>query len=229
MLRGVLDDLLGQETADAVAFNALTRSGRHAVPSDAPGFVMFVLGPLDNAIERLVGRGIADAVLDALDGILDEAHDAMAPRMVSGIAPKSQPPQLDHDSGVHRIVTPRVPHGDASLARTALVVHNDPTERHAMASALQNCGMRVVMSADGHMALALCVRYMPDVVVAINRMPGVSGEQLSKSISLALGDAAPPLVLLSDELVELPTSAAAVLSTDVDHDVLFGTIAETLH
>ncbi|MEQ9322788.1 MAG: response regulator [Polyangiaceae bacterium] len=208
----VLHDELGLEVADAIMFNAMRMAGTGAIPEDPAGVLFFVLGSLDVAVERRVGRNTADEILAELEPVLTDARErAAATAYHSGVAPKSEPSfpavtTVDEtlvESGVHpRVEAEASPATLPAEVGTIVVVSADGRERDGLRRRLQQQGHRVVAARDGHVGLALCVRYEPDVVICDLDMPRVSGRELVSSLKLALGDHRPRIILLTPSVVD---------------------------
>jgi hypothetical protein len=236
--------------AEAVIFNALNLAGADDVPEDAAGFVFFVLGSLDAAVERRAGRNAADAVLHELEPLLEDARQRVrASATTSGLAPKSQPgfpavsqPPEDRspasdpsltESGVHPRVDSEPPAAEAvgptsvelppvqpQTQAVFLVASADARLRDALRRTLQRDGHRVVAAPDGHVGLALCVRYEPAVVICDSDMPRVTGKELVSSIKLALGCCSPRVIMLTPEPLEPIPDVFHQLPRPVHPDIL---------
>ena len=242
-LMRVLHDELGLEVADAIMFNAMSMAGTGVIPDDPAGVLFFVLGSLDVAVERRVGRNVADEILANLEPVLTDARErAAATAYHSGVAPKSEPSlpavaPIDEaltESGVH----PRVEALDAraeigrtpspSEVGTILVVSADGRHRDGLRRRLQREGHRVVAAQDGHVGLALCVRYEPDIVICDLDMPRVSGKELVSSLKLALGHHLPRIILLTPSVVDPVPDVTHQVPKPIHPDVLRHLIAASL-
>jgi CheY-like chemotaxis protein len=260
-LSDALCDLLTRELADAVLFNALRMADTSVVPNDPAGFVLFVLGSLDVAVERCAGRVAADDLLTRVQPLLSRARaqvvtSASAPS--SDVAPRSYPalPAIDepvigvdesgvhslpedwrplplqdfpsHDSASHDLASHDLALEDPASDPTLLIASADAVARNDLRRLLEAAGYRVVAAPDGHVALALCVRYEPTLVITDLEMPRVTGKELLSSIKLALAKRAPPVIMLTEvplapvsgvlEQVAKPVSPRAIL--DLVHDAL---------
>jgi two-component system response regulator MtrA len=68
------------------------------------------------------------------------------------------------------------------MARTILVVDDEPTLRETLAEALDADGFRVVTAADGREALARFREHRPELVVLDLMLPGLSGIEVCRII-----------------------------------------------
>jgi two-component system phosphate regulon response regulator PhoB len=68
------------------------------------------------------------------------------------------------------------------VARRVLVVEDHPTMRAAMRLVLEPEGFEVLEAVDGHDALAIIGRERPEIVFLDLNIPGISGEQLLRSV-----------------------------------------------
>lgn len=234
----VLQTKLNLEVADAIMFNAMRMAGAGAIPDDPAGVLFFVLGSLDVAVERRVGRNVADEILAELEPVLTDARErAAATAYHSGVAPKSEPsfpavaPRDEAliESGVH----PRVDADTDADPRpsdlgTILVVSADSRERDALRRQLQREGHRVVAAHDGHVGLALCVRYEPELVICDLDLPRVSGRELISSLKLALGSHCPRVILLTASVIDPVADVTYQVPKPVHPDVLRHLVAASL-
>jgi len=102
--------------------------------------------------------------------------------------------------------------------RRVLVVDDNPTNLRILVAQLEHLGMAV--TARGSAGEALDTAKDPaaafEVVVADLRMPGLDGLALTTAIRSALGDAAPPIVVLSSAgHRDRPEGVAALLTKPV--------------
>ena len=68
------------------------------------------------------------------------------------------------------------------MARTILVVDDEPTLRETLAEALEADGFRVVTAADGREALLRFREHRPDLVVLDLMLPELSGIEVCRII-----------------------------------------------
>jgi CheY-like chemotaxis protein len=232
VLRRALEAELQPEDAARVVREAMRMAEVDDVPVEPAGFMVFVLGSLDVAVERKAGREAADRVLEHLEPLLDMARERVkASAVTSGVAPKSLPemPAVRDEgplteSGVHPRITPatRPELPEPAPQATILVCSADPKLREWLRRELQGAGHRVVAAHDGHVGLALTVRYSPALVICDREMPRVSGKELVSSLDLALGSNIPDVIMLVEGAVdqESPTGVFLQVPKPVHPEVL---------
>jgi signal transduction histidine kinase len=81
--------------------------------------------------------------------------------------------------------------------KTILVVDDSPTQLEALRALLEQAGYGVCPSGSGEAALELLRQCKPDLVLTDVVMPGISGYDVCARIKSDLGDAAPPVLLLT--------------------------------
>jgi len=86
------------------------------------------------------------------------------------------------------------------MARTILVVEDEPTLRETLAEALEADGFRVIAAADGREALAKFRRDAPDLVVLDLMLPDLAGIEVCRIIRAESGI---PIVMLTAKDSEL--------------------------
>jgi CheY-like chemotaxis protein len=256
-MRAVLESFMTPQQVDLAIDRALEHAGADFIPTDPAGFVLFVLGPLYAAVEQATGKRAADRMIRDLEPVLEGARHQMSQgRSQSGVVRRPTPPPpddvnslppppgglepleghapLDKDeSGLRRITPhdPTPPPCDVSEPRaplTVLVVDDDAAARESARRALHACGYRVLAAKDGHIALAMCVRYKPDLVIADLDMAGVSGRQLFPSMRLAFGDDAPIGIAIANRRDKTPVGAMMVVEKPMDPQVLLDAVARSL-
>ena len=90
-------------------------------------------------------------------------------------------------------------------APLVLLVDDDIQRRDATAQMLDRI-YRVREAAEASTAIALCAQEVPDVVLTVDSMPDANANRFCQLLELALGDTAPPVIVLSDD----PSAATAV-------------------
>jgi len=80
------------------------------------------------------------------------------------------------------------------VARTILVVEDEPTLRETLAEALETDGFRVATAADGAAALALFRAEPPDLVLLDLMLPELSGLEVTRVIR---AESNVPIVMLT--------------------------------
>lgn len=94
-----------------------------------------------------------------------------------------------------------------------VVVDDDPLFRRGLTRLLGQRGYDVIAAADGTSALKLCQRIWPVLVITDWKMPGLDGAELAALIAEAMGEGAPPVVMLTgadDPPASLPGVARVV-------------------
>ncbi|HYM83645.1 MAG TPA: response regulator transcription factor [Candidatus Dormibacteraeota bacterium] len=86
------------------------------------------------------------------------------------------------------------------MARTVLVVEDEPTLRETLADALESEGFEVVTAADGRQALAVFRAERPDLVLLDLMLPELSGIEVCRIIRAESGV---PIVMLTAKGSEL--------------------------
>ncbi len=97
------------------------------------------------------------------------------------------------------------------MARTILVVDDEPTLRETLAEALDADGFRVVTAADGREALSRFREHQPDLVVLDLMLPELSGIEVCRIIRAESGV---PIVMLTAKTSELDKVVGLELGAD---------------
>jgi DNA-binding response OmpR family regulator len=97
------------------------------------------------------------------------------------------------------------------MARTILVVDDEPTLREALVEALETDGFRVVAAADGREALTLFRAERPDLVLLDLMLPELSGIEVCRIIRAESGV---PIVMLTAKDSELDKVVGLELGAD---------------
>jgi DNA-binding response OmpR family regulator len=97
------------------------------------------------------------------------------------------------------------------MARTILVVEDEPTLRETLADALEAEGFTVVTAADGRAALARFREERPDLVLLDLMLPELSGIELTRIIRAESGV---PIVILTAKDAELDKVLGLELGAD---------------
>jgi DNA-binding response OmpR family regulator len=120
----------------------------------------------------------------------------------------------------------QAPAADAPLV---LVVDDDPAVRETLARMVAR-EYQVGVAADARSAVALCVELRPAIVVSDFEMPGVSGRELPQLLELAMGAAAPPVVIVTggDMVRAAGPGIHRVLAKPIGLSQLLDTLAEVL-
>ena len=97
------------------------------------------------------------------------------------------------------------------MARTILVVEDEPTLRETIVDALESDGFRVVAAADGREALTRFREERPDLVLLDLMLPELSGIEVTRIIRAELGV---PIVMLTAKDSELDKVVGLELGAD---------------
>jgi len=97
------------------------------------------------------------------------------------------------------------------MARTMLVVDDEPTLRETLAEALEADGFQVVTAADGREALARFREHRPDLVVLDLMLPELSGIEVCRIIRHESGV---PILMLTARSSELDKVVGLELGAD---------------
>jgi DNA-binding response OmpR family regulator len=97
------------------------------------------------------------------------------------------------------------------MARTILVVDDEPTLRETLVDALEAEGFRVVAAADGREALAVFREERPDLVLLDLMLPELSGVEVCRIIR---SESSVPIVMLTAKDSELDKVVGLELGAD---------------
>ncbi|MGH2477202.1 MAG: response regulator [Candidatus Limnocylindrales bacterium] len=97
------------------------------------------------------------------------------------------------------------------MARTILVVEDEPTLRETLVEALESDGFRVVAAADGREALTRFREERPDLVLLDLMLPEISGIEVTRIIRAESGV---PIVMLTAKDSELDKVVGLELGAD---------------
>ena len=87
----------------------------------------------------------------------------------------------------------------AAAATTVLVVDDDPLTRSDVVCSALHAGYDALAVSDPQLALAICVKERPGVVICSGELPGLPAMKLARLLSLALGDRAPTFMIYTAE------------------------------
>jgi CheY-like chemotaxis protein len=165
---------------------ALRAADETAVPAAAGPLHSFLLGPLRDEVARAVGPAGADMLVKSLAPML--VHQAEQDR--------GREPEPGDPAGAQAGGAPAP--GDPA---TVLIVDSDIRVRSQVARALQRAGYGAVSAADLEVALAMCVRYKPALIIAELEADSRDQEKFTALLQVAFGSEAPPVVTLTPDLV----------------------------
>ena len=104
--------------------------------------------------------------------------------------------------------------GSGPTAARVLVAEDDADTRAAIAAALDELGVAVLLAADGAQALRCAREERPDLVLLDIGLPGMSGLDVARALKADPATAAIPVVAVS-ALVRF-TDAASAQAHDID-------------
>jgi CheY-like chemotaxis protein len=184
------------DQAEAILKAALAKAQLSDVPSQLAHLSGFIFGALHDAIEAVVGAETARRVVDQLQAVVDAS-------VAEG----------DEEASPA-----------AAISQLVLVVDPDVTTRSQVVLFLKKNGHAAVSAPDDNVALAMCVRYRPKVVVA--GQDASRGQQLAALLRVAFGDDAPPMVLLGSG--EPSAGVEAVVPKPITEAALMAALAKLL-
>ena len=97
------------------------------------------------------------------------------------------------------------------MARTILVVEDEPTLRETLAEALESDGFRVISAADGREALSVFRAERPDLVLLDLMLPELSGVEVCRILR---AESATPIIMLTAKDSELDKVVGLELGAD---------------
>jgi CheY-like chemotaxis protein len=180
LVRQAIDRVGTEEQRDRVMHQALVASGHHDVPADLGEFAGFLFGPLKTATLEILGADAAETVVDCLEAVVSARCEAASAVGTEFAAPEQGTP-------------------------TILVVDSDIALRSQLIKLLKSKGYNPVSAPDANVALAMCVRYRPDLVMSEVPSDASPGKQLAALLRVAFGDQAPPFLALVGETDPVPT------------------------
>jgi CheY-like chemotaxis protein len=193
---------------DAIMRISLLNAGLEDVPT-APGTLSaYVLGSLRDTVATFADANAAAGLVKGLRPLLQTKTE-----------------ELGDDAPEVRAAEEEAP--APSAGAMVLLVDDDVEVRAALVRVLRKSGYNAVSAPEPNVALAMCVRRRPDIVIAAKDMQGTTGRQLGALLHVAFGNDAPPLVLLTtdDASKEDRAAAAAVVSKPVDETSLVEALA----
>lgn len=205
-VEGALREVASLELAHQILTSALAADNLTEVPGQLMRFSVFVAGSLHEHTKRALGPEAAEEVLDNLQTLLDATTAA------------EEPPTSE---GSHAEATKA---GDDAIA---LVVDEDIAVRSQVQRMLKAAGYVAVAAPDSNVALAMCVRYRPRLVISGVTSDESRGRQLLALLRVAFGEEAPPLVLLGDDGGALG-DAVAIVPKPVDEGRLLEAVEPLL-
>jgi CheY-like chemotaxis protein len=95
-----------------------------------------------------------------------------------------------------------------------LIVDDEPSIRHLVATLLSLEGFEVMTAPDGRVALQMVLECVPDVVISDVRMPKMTGYELLDAIRANLALAKIRFILLTSSTDDDPDTATMVAMAD---------------
>jgi DNA-binding response OmpR family regulator len=142
---------------------------------------------------------------------------------------------IDYErSGTHRRThddptTPRASGEGIATRPVVVVADDDELIRRALERALSARGFDVYTADSGDMALSMCLRHQPHVLVTDHHMPGLTGVEVAQMARRSMGGAAPAVILLTGADVRpAPGAVARRLQKPVTLDALVAEIQAVL-
>lgn len=86
-------------------------------------------------------------------------------------------------------------------ARSVLIVDDVEANRVVLRDMVRRIGHRAVLAESGPEAIGICLSDAPDLVLMDCGMPGMSGMAAAREIAARLGDAAPPIIGLTANIM----------------------------
>lgn len=180
-----IDRVATPEQRDAVLHAALVAADQTEVPSNAGTLAAFLLGPLREQLARELNPEDADAVVRSLKPVLGlQAAQATA-----------EQPEADANPAESGSSTQPAGH-----TITVLIVDDDIQVRSQVARILQKSGCGAVSAPNLDVALAMCVRYSPELIVAELEAGSERSKKFSALLQVAFGDDAPPVVAMTADI-----------------------------
>jgi CheY-like chemotaxis protein len=200
LVRQALDRVATEEQRDEMLHAALVASGHHDVPPDLGEFAGFLFGPLKRTVTGKLGADAAEVVVDCLEAVVSARCEAASAVGTEFAAPEQGTP-------------------------TVLVVDSDIAVRSQLIKLLKSKGYNAVSAPDANVALAMCVRYRPDLVLSEVPPDASRGKQLAALLKVAFGDQAPPFIAMMAGEPDGPMeTVASTLQKPIDEARLLAAI-----
>ncbi len=90
-----------------------------------------------------------------------------------------------------------------------LIVEDEGPIAEALAYVVEDAGYRVLLAPHGKAGLALALQHRPALVFSDVMMPQMGGPEFLRALRAALGDSAPPVVLMTAADVRFAKDAGA--------------------
>ena len=185
------------EQAEAALSDALSRAGTERVPLSAGHLTAFVLGPLFEAVVEQINEHAAERVVSILKPVLRKKSELE----LGSLKPEEKP------------------------RPTVLIVDDDIVVRAQLLSILNARGFNAISAPDQNVALAMSVRCRPDLIISDMSMGRVRGNQLAALLRVAFHEAAPPIIILTEEdPLSGNDGGVCMLTKPIDRVTLLNTI-----
>jgi CheY-like chemotaxis protein len=193
---------------DAIMRISLLNGGHDDVPTEPGKLTAYVLGSLRDTVATFADPSAAAALVKGLRPLLSTKTE-----------------ELTDDAPEVRAAEAEAP--APSAGATVLLVDDDVAVRAALVRMLRKRGYHAVSAPEANVALAMCVRRRPDLVIAAQEMQSTTGRQLGALLRVAFGNDAPPLVLLAQKPAsdDDRAAAAAVVDKPVDETKLVAALS----
>lgn len=107
---------------------------------------------------------------------------------------------------------------------TILVVDDEFLVADVVTFALEDEGFRVVRAGNGQKALDVAAREQPDLVITDYMMPVMNGLEFASTLRSRMGDAAPPIILMSGAQAHLARENGALFAAVFDKPFKVGDV-----
>ncbi len=196
VLRIAVTQVGRREDGERALREALSRTDHEDVPIAAGYLTAFVLGPLFDAVLEQLGADAAERVVCLLKPMLQKKSELELGEV------KEEPTKP-----------------------TVLIVDEDIVVRAQLLSILNASGYNAVSAPDQNVALAMSVRCRPDIIISDMSMGRVKGNQLAALLKVAFDEAAPPIIILNEELTTRDVDGGiCMLKKPIQRDTLLDII-----
>ncbi len=190
-----------REQGIAAMEDALSRAQADEIPLSAGPLTAFVLGPLFEAVVDQISLDAAERVVSILKPVLRKKSELELGKVAAAEQPHT----------------------------TVLIVDDNIVVRAQLLSILNSAGYKAISAPDQNVALAMSVRCRPDLIISDVSMGRVKGDQLAALLRVAFHEAAPPIIILTDNDTFLDEAAGiCMLAKPIDRESLLSAIGPLL-